>query len=313
MPTITRPRWLAVLRLAAAALLVGVAAAGAPALAQDEITIDSVLVQVWPEYDQPAALVIVNGRVGEGVSTPVNLTFPLPEGATIHAVAYTEPGGVQPLIAEYTETDGGISVNSPSGVFLVEYYHDAIETEGDTRSYTAVWESPYEVGELIWEIQQPATASNLQVEGGAEAEQTTDNVGLPALRVVHGPVAAGESVALRFSYAKTDNVLSDDRIALPTLPATGQDVPVPVAQEGGPSTLVTVLAMLGGLLLIGGAVVWYLRQTQSPGRGGRRRLGRRESPRGPSRGGAKRFCTNCGESLLPGDRFCRSCGQRVRD
>lgn len=296
-----------------AALLIAVAAAGAPALAQDDISLASVLVQVWPEYDQPAALVIINGRVSEEVATPVDLTFPLPEGATVHAVAYTEEGGGQPLIAEFTETGEGITINSPSGVFLIEYYHDAIETEGDTRSYTAVWESPYEVGELVWEIQQPATASNLQVDGEVEATQTTDNVGLPALRVVHGPVAAGEIVSLGFRYTKTDNALSADEIALPTLPATGEDAPAPVAQNGGPSSVVTVLAFVGGLLLVAGAVVWYLRQTQPSARGGRRRIARRASPRGPSRGGAKRFCTNCGEPLQPGDRFCRSCGQRVGD
>lgn len=304
MPRLTHRRagWIALLLMAVAVF------AAAPARAQEDITLETLRVQIWPEYDQPAALVIVSGQTAEGVETPVDITFPLPPDVTLNAVAYTDPASGEAFIAQYEEQGGAVTLNSPNGQFLLEYYDNSLAFEGDVRRYTLSFEMPYDVERLMWEVQQPVNASNLTLDTSGSQEQGTDATGLPVRLAVEGPVEAGQTVTLGLSYEKSDETLSIDQLAAP-----GAVEPPPEVDAGGPSTLVIVLVVLGGLAIIGGSVYWYMQQTRRP-QPRRRAASTRRSPKGGTRGGAprgQRFCTNCGEAALPGDKFCRNCGERL--
>ena len=59
-----------------------------PVAAQTEVTqLDTLTVELWPDYDRPAMLVILTGTLPESAALPATVTIPLPPEAEINAVA----------------------------------------------------------------------------------------------------------------------------------------------------------------------------------------------------------------------------------
>lgn len=289
-----------------ALLLIAAIFGAAPAHAQDDVTLATLRVQIWPEYDQPSALVIVDGRTTENVATPIDLRIPLPPGVTLHAVAYPDSATGNLLNAQYEASEDGVTLTSPNGQFLLEYYDGSLAFDGNTRRYTLAFEVPYDVEQFVWEVQQPAGASGLTLDTGATVQRTTGAMGLLVQRVVVGAASAGETVTISFSYTKPDRTLSIDRLN------PGGDVSSPQVEGDGPPTTLIALLFAGGLTLIAAGVYWYVKQTRRPQR---RRPGGRTRPASSRKKnaapGGRRFCTSCGEAARPGDKFCRSCGKRL--
>ncbi|MGB4677969.1 MAG: hypothetical protein WBH90_14695 [Aggregatilineales bacterium] len=169
-----------------ALLLIAAIFGAAPAHAQDDVTLATLRVQIWPEYDQPSALVIVDGRTTENVATPIDLRIPLPPGVTLHAVAYPDSATGNLLNAQYEASEDGVTLTSPNGQFLLEYYDGSLAFDGNTRRYTLAFEVPYDVEQFVWEVQQPAGASGLTLDTGATVQRTTGAMGLLVQRVVVG-------------------------------------------------------------------------------------------------------------------------------
>ena len=53
------------------------------AFAQTNITLESMNVQLWPEYDQPSMLVITDFTVAAGTTFPVDMSFRIPLDANL--------------------------------------------------------------------------------------------------------------------------------------------------------------------------------------------------------------------------------------
>ena len=64
-----------------------VAAQGVPT------SLDRWNVEVWPEYDRPAVLVLLNGALQADAGLPVTARVPVPLGVQINAVAYPGDDG----------------------------------------------------------------------------------------------------------------------------------------------------------------------------------------------------------------------------
>ena len=63
------------------------------ASAQSDAALSFVTVQLWPEYDQPSMLVIVDFQTTPATSLPVTLSFRIPAEASLIAVASDEGNG----------------------------------------------------------------------------------------------------------------------------------------------------------------------------------------------------------------------------
>lgn len=61
------------------------------AQAQGELRLSSVSVDVWPEYDQPAVLVIYHISMPANTTLPVILNLRIPAQAEAYAVATSDP------------------------------------------------------------------------------------------------------------------------------------------------------------------------------------------------------------------------------
>ncbi len=294
-----------------------------PAHAQDGISVATLVVRVWPEFDRRAALVIYDGQVSPEVSVPVDIRLPLPPGVTVNAAAYRdlEAGG---LFTAQTRREGDeIILSSPNGTFWLEYYDESLAFDGQTRRYELSLTFPFSINEMLWEVESPVGAQNLSVEPSAGGAFMTDLNGLSAYRVRAGSVPAGERVTLRFTYTKADDSLSIEQ--LPT-PATAPTLPADTAPPapGQPPTLVIAGLLVAGLAVIGLGVGWYLKHATviglgvgwylkhaaPPGRSATRARG--GGVPGTGRGGRRRYCTQCGEPVEAGDAFCRHCGAKLR-
>ena len=69
-------------------LLIFMSAAMATGFAQNPASvIDSLDLEIWPDYDKSSVLVLLTGTLPEDTRLPASITLPLPEVAQLNAVA----------------------------------------------------------------------------------------------------------------------------------------------------------------------------------------------------------------------------------
>ncbi len=330
--------------LAVIAVLAGTTLA-APVRAQQAVSLASLQISIWPEYDRPASLVILDGVVASGVALPAPLTVRMPAAAiTPSAVATTGANGSL-LQATYTTAADGediiIKFTTTSAAFRVEYYDPGLVVSGDTRSFAFRWKSDFAVAQASVRVQEPVGASSLTGQP-ALTPAGTGEFGLSYDTLNLGALPAGGIVSEDIRYTKSGSTLSVAAVAPPTAPAQ------PAVVAGGtPRWLPGVLAAGAlGLAAAGGGAFWYTRwgaKRQPAARRSARPAGRgRTGPGRLNQTGAQppaarqlvsgaapgvtnrpaattlkdapaRFCTQCGQRHQPGDRFCRQCGTPARD
>jgi len=309
---------------------------GAPAQAQDAIVFASVEIDLWPEFDRPATLVIVNARLEPDVPLPAELSLRIPTAAGApHAVAARDANG-EMLNTPYTTTAAGdltiVRLTTDFPEFRVEYYDPALTIAGSARDYSFEWTPDYPVRAAAIRVQQPFDALDLKFNPSF-GPAGVGEYGLNYFTAPLGPRAAGQGLSVRLSYSKSSATLSADGAGAnpPVVSAAPSASPSP----GLSSWLMAGLVAAAGALVVGG-VLWYVRSSRRetskrqgahrPGHGRRhhRRAGKNESPAGgqrtrsgaearPPADGTARFCAQCGTRLRVGDRFCRNCGAKVRE
>jgi hypothetical protein len=290
--------------------------AALPARAQETPALDSLRLELWPEFDQPAVLIILAGTLAPATPLPAELTVRIPSRAgEPHAVAVADDAGSL-LNAPYTTTSAGdetavtIQLDRPN--FHLEYYDTALAVEGQSRSYTFEWTAPWPVGDASLRVQEPAGAAGLAFDLPL-APSGPGEFGLNYHALALGPLAAGQVVRLQLDYARTTPGLSIEAggagfAVTPDLPAPpGPDVPAEAWWAAGGAAVAVA---------VGAGVLWFLRSREAPQPtgGGRRKRGRRSSraeagfvASEPAGSGAA-FCAQCGQPFQPADRFCRNCG-----
>lgn len=271
-------------------------------------------VQVWPEYDDPAVLVIATGTLSEETPLPQTVSIPIPAGSRVHAVAYPDATGN--LLTLPWRADPGASgqdvifdLNQPR--FVVEYYADILSPPPNRR-FDLNLVAPYLVQQASLTLRQPSRASNFQVTP-AMAAGVLDGLGNPTYTLELGPLQAAQSVSVQVSYTKADAEPSVTGLAVVDTPA--------VASGSEPGWLTLLIGAVVGLLIGVGVVylVWRRRERGSS-RQARRRDARkkgREPMRSPVAGSppaavSNKFCVQCGQKFEGNDRFCRKCGAQRR-
>ncbi len=286
-----------------------------PAHAQSGVTIDSLEVDLWPEYDRPEMLVIYKILLSPQVSLPAELSLRIPTRVG-EPNAVAERQGQDLFVVSYEREVQGewslIRLTATSPDIQLEYYDPALEKNGQLRQYGFRWPGDYPVQALTVQVQQPADASDLQVSPGlGQGAASAD--GLVYYTASLGSLQAGKEFQVDLSYSKPSDALSVELQDLPVEPSAPIDATTP-GRVTLRSSLPWVLGGLG-LLLVGTGVWWYVQlgRTKSAPVPARRR--RRAAPpeveaADTQEGGV--FCHQCGKRAGAGDRFCRACGTRLR-
>ena len=287
-------------------------------------TIEHLSVDIWPDYDRPAVLVLLTGTLPGDSPSPTTITIPIPSNATINAVARVGPDGSMFDDIDFDQgTPGQLTLTTPDNRFRVEYYVP-YTVDGSERSFTFDWQALVSVDEVLTSIQQPMAATNVAVNPEA------DNVftGQDSLRYHNMPpiaVPAGDSYLIDISYSNPGGQLSADLLAgesiespaVPALPLLGSNEST--AQTDSGFNWLIALAVMAGILVVAVAV-WLLVSRQKSSRRVRKPRPKRQvtphtTPNKISAGGytsAAKFCHECGQPLEAGDRFCRNCGTAVK-
>ena len=277
------------------------------ALAQTPLSLGSLQVQLWPEYDQPSMLVIYDFQVGPGSQLPVGVTIDFPRDANLVAVAVQTADGSL-LNAEYAESSGSadsqaIVVQAQSAsVYRVEYYQP-LARSGDVREFSFHWPGRYSVDDFGIRLRLPSDASALKVNPPFQPVQDSGALNLQEKKF--GPLGVGQEVSVSLSYSRQSEALAASQQDLqPTQPLDGSTAGRVMLSNYVPYMLAAL-----GLVLIAGGALYYWRSSKS--------RGPRAKRHGPGVAPARQqgeddYCHQCGTRAQPGDRFCRVCGSRLR-
>jgi hypothetical protein len=195
-----------------------------PAHAQEQPSLSSVEVWIWPEYDRPEVLVIEHILVSPDTTFPVTMTFRIPAAAEKPAAMAV--GQTPQTVGDtpYTlKPDGkwiavSVQVNGPA--IQLEYYDPSLSKNGKNREYSYEWISDYTVQNFHVELQQPFDASGVQTVPALPDEKTIPD-GLTYRTGDFGALEAGKSFTLATKYQKDSDALSISFINIPALADRG--------------------------------------------------------------------------------------------
>ena len=198
------PRGFALLIALALGLgLFGRASAAAPGLA-------TLQVQLWPEYDRPATLVMLEAQVAATATLPTVIKLKIPASAgTPHAVA--KLGADRKLyVAAHTRTVEGewatIAVTTDRPVVRVEYY-GVLDRSQALRRYRFELPDAPAIDMLMIEVQTPLATKKLELKPAAE-KMIRGPRGFMLQALQRKALAAGTPLQLELSYLNPSGALS---------------------------------------------------------------------------------------------------------
>jgi hypothetical protein len=281
-------------------------------------TIDSLAVDIWPDYDRAAVLVLLTGFLPADTPLPATITIPLPDDADLNAVArITAEGNLFDDIAFDESIGGQVTLTTPDPRFRIEYYMP-YTLEGNERSFSFEWESDLAVGEILVSVQQPVATDDLTTEPAAFSV-TPRQDGFQYHNLSPVEVPAGESFTLTVTYSRAVSQLSAELLQpAETTETTTANQPEP--PTGTSLNWQTVLIASGGVavLAVGAWMLFGERLVAAKSRPApvstrpKKRERERESAVSETPTFVQ-FCHHCGQKTAPADRFCRSCGTRLKN
>lgn len=279
-----------------------------PALAsaQGSVTLSSVNVQLWPEYDQPSMLVLVDFELPATTLFPVKLTFHIPADANLVAVAsYSKEGSLINAMYEGPTKSGSlqaftVTLNDPQARF--EYYQP-ITFNGHERAYSYLWNGDYAIDAFGIRVLEPADTTALTTTpklGPAVVESGLTYHESSAVKLKNG-----EEFKLELKYTKTtDALVSSPQGVQPAAPVD-ENTPGRVSLN---KSLPYIIGGVGIVMIVGG-LVYYWQSGRSSTKKPRRRV---RAPQENEEDGGEAYCPQCGTRAKSNDRFCRVCGARIR-
>ena len=277
-------------------------------------SLESLEVDLWPEYDRPTILVIYLITLDANTTLPVDLSIQIPTAAgDPAAVASRETNGLFNLA--YTRTIQGdwssISFTATSPQIQFEYYDPGLVKNGSMRTYSFEWHGDYTVKGLTLQVQQPVDATQMEISPALGSAITGDG-GLVYYNAMIGAVPAGTQFKLSMKYQKNSDTLSQS--VQPVQPSENLTTNTPGRTPNPINNLAYGLGILGVLLLTGGGY-WYYRTGKASKTN---TVQKRHKPR-PTQDEEDDinpqetvYCAQCGKRASTGDIFCRVCGARLR-
>ena len=279
--------------------------------------IDTLILDLWPDYDEPSVLVLFTGTLSPDTPLPATINLPLHPDAEVNAVARITDENQMLDDVVFTIENDVLTLTTPDPRFRVEYYAP-YETNGINHAFTFDWLTDISVESILAAVQQPTGATNMTVTP-ANANVVADTTdGFTYYTFPPDTIPAGEQFTIAFDYDMAIPKLSIDNLPAvnpSTETNTNSGATADTSSSSNSFTLDNVnwplVIGLLGIVLVAVVVTWLVatRQTQ-PARTTRKpRPKRANTPVKPA--GKVRFCHECGNELNGNDKFCRECGTAV--
>ncbi len=275
--------------------------------AQNDATIANMTVQLWPEYDQPSMLVIVDFQVTAATALPVDLTFKFPKDANLIAVAaLAGDGSFLNAVFDGPKDDGEwqsftLTV-SQSSVYRFEYYQP-LTFNGNQRIFSYLWDGSYAVDAFNILVLEPIDATSFAMDPAYESISQENGSNYYDSGIVQ--LASGEQFILNLSYDKTTDTLIFPPQGIQPAAPVDESTPGRVSLN---NSLPYIIGGLGVVLIIGGIMYYW-----QAGRKSFKSPRRRAHAATEEESAEDTYCPQCGARAKAGDRFCRVCGARLRN
>lgn len=296
-------------------LLVTAALIAPPAMGESgkPLTIKTLRVSLWPEYDDPRVLVIYEGEFYNDAPFPQPVAFPVPLGSEMNQVCALQPPNNDHLcqLYEILTEPGNLSVSYtlPIPTYYLEYYWDGIKGQPE-KSFAFQYVSPYAVDTLEIDVQQPLKATGFEL-APPYASATSDGLGMKYFHYVFKDVKPGQVINIDASYSK-----SDDKPSVSGGQASG---------AGGSNSYIWI--GIGAAIAVIAVGFILFRRKPAVSRAQSRRDARIEAKRAvthrtqrpatpgpslPAPAAEVLFCSHCGAKLASKAAFCHLCGAKTK-
>ncbi len=267
----------------------------------------SVQVGLFPEYDRPAVLVILDIELSDGASPPQTLSFQVPiDAESLNVTRQTTDGERTTLSYEISETGEWKDVQFATDArsIRIEYYDLNLIQEEDRRSYQYQWLSDYPTESLTLTVRQPFGAGEIHADPPLSGGETGPDDATYFSRK-EGAIPEGERFTLDVMYIKDTS-----NLAYPALEVEPAE-PVNDATPGRtPSPLSVIMWLLtvavAVMLLVGLYYYWFKTNVMDK----RERTVQGVGIMNPEKQAV--FCHECGMRSRAGDSYCSNCGTELR-
>lgn len=292
----------------------GIFAWVAPGYAQQNISFESLQIDLWPEYDRPEMLVVYRFQLAADVQLPVALNIQIPAAAgEPNAVAKAQSGG--PLMnLEYTSNVQGewnmLQLTADQPVIQIEYYDPSLQIDGTDRSYVYKWAGGYDIAQVIFLVQQPIGAQGMEILPRLN-DVTQGSDGIVYYSGEIGSFEADETFERSIKYQKDSESLTIEFLEINSPPVnedtTGRVSLVNIVPWG--------IGLLGVIVIVAG-VYWYMATGKRTVKVSKDKLKppqvKETKPEVKTKSQLDIYCHQCGKRAEDGDKFCRSCGTKLR-
>ncbi len=270
--------------------------------AQEQIeTIDTLTVDLLPDFDETSVLVLITGMLPAGTPLPATVSLPLPEGSDFNVVARIDAAdGRMKDDIEFSINNGEVTFTTPDLQFRLEYYYP-YSANGSQRTFSYNWVSDESVNQLNMNVQQPSASSSLSTNP-ASVDVFTGEDGFTYYVLPAKAIAANQSYAVEVTYTMDREELSVSSSApsITDVQTTGFS---PAESTSNNIDWPIILAAAGVVLVILGLIVWQLSSSRGKSRARKPRPVRQVETKSDSQ-----YCHICGQPILGTDKFCRECG-----
>jgi hypothetical protein len=266
--------------------------------------IDTLNVEIWPDYDKTSVLVMLTGTLPGDTRFPASVTLPLPKAAQLNAVARidSQDGNMKDDIFSSTDSPGTLTFSTPDLGFRVEYYFPYTVNKNQ-RSFDYTWLAGISVNNFQLRVQRPTSAGTLNTEPAA-ANVVRSGDGFDYHTFPVQAVPAGQPFSLRVDYQMTTAQLSATSLP-PTNPSMQTPALPATPGTGGAGLNWALVAVVAGGFIIIGALIWQI-ASRRPAPDIRKPIDSRVETQSQAQ-----FCRNCGEPVDEGDKFCSGCGSEL--
>ena len=276
-----------------------------PVVAQNQMRLSSVSVDIWPEYDQPSVLIIYRITLGSETVLPASLALRIPSDGQINAVAVVDPstGLINSL---YDSTTQGkwtlVNITTNSLQLQIEYYKPLSKT-GAARHIVFEWPGDYAVDRLDVNFLRPFGADNVSLS--LEPVSTSPGQdGLTNYLIQATKLAQNQLFSLTIDYTRQTDDLSISSQPVQAASTPGADTPGRISMTG-----IIPWALAGiGVLLIAVGVIWFVSWQR---KGHDSLKGKKQVGHHDQNVEEVIYCPQCGKRAQPEDVFCRTCGTRL--
>ncbi|GEM_PF-922403 len=292
-------------------------------------------VQLWvyPEYDDPRLLVMLEGQIA-GTKAPATVRFLVPSGAQMFSAGWKDAQGKYaggPPNRQPSNVPGWdeISYEARSSTFRVEYYDSSIIGQDD-KKIAYEFRSLYPISDLrIW-VQEPLTSSAFSVSPAAQSRSTEE--GMVLHQYSYRSLDITKPLSFAIGYTKSDPSPS---IQNPSLNSPTSSEP---SSSSNPMAIVGIVFAALAAVLVGYALLSKSRSrpmTRQQLRYAAARASNASNRRQPTpvhtnlppsnqgRGNSRanqpapppapaRFCSQCGTERDGPGNFCTKCGARIK-